>query len=99
MFRVLMFIALVAAMAGVYDFAGTHGALAGVGAVHGAAGSLTLDVRSFGMGFAAALLLATMQRIPWHGLPTMLRDWLRGWRRLFQLAVLAALLIGVLMFY
>ena len=98
MLRLLMFIALVASVAGVYDFAGMQDALAGPGVTR-AAGGLTIDVRSFGMGFAAALMLATMQRIPWNGLPAMLRDWLRGWRRLFQLAVLAALLVGILMFY
>lgn len=96
MLRLLMFIALVAAVSGLYDFAGMQDAFAGPGLAR-AAGSL--DVRSFGMGFAVALTLATMQRIPWNGLPAMLRDWLRGWRRVFQLAVLAALLVGVLMYY
>jgi hypothetical protein len=99
MLRLLMFVALAAAVMTGWDNLGAPDAQAGAAFARAAAGSLTIDVRSFGMGFAVALMLATFQRIPWHNMSVVLREWLRGGRRMLQFMMLAALLVAVLMYY
>jgi hypothetical protein len=97
MLRLLILVAIVAGLAGVYD---SVGADAGVDAARVMmTGGLAVDIRSFAMGFASALILATFQRFHWHELRMRMRQWLVGGMRLFQFVALAALLIGVLMYY
>jgi hypothetical protein len=96
MLRLLLLIIVVAVMAGAYD---SVGADAGIGAARDLLAGGLMDMRSFAMGFASALILATLQRIHWHELRLRMRQWMLGGMRLFQFIVLAALLIAVLMYY
>lgn len=99
MFRLLVAIAILAAIAGVFDAGGSdHAATAPDAARAALSAARTLDARSFAMGFVTALVIATLQRISIANIGAVLLERMAGWRRLFKLATLAVGLIAVLMY-
>jgi hypothetical protein len=99
MFRLLVAIAILAAIAGVFDAGSSDNAAGASDAARAAlTAARTLDARSFAMGFVTALVIATLQRISIANLAAVLLERMAGWRRLFKLVALAAGLVGVLMY-
>jgi hypothetical protein len=82
------------------------GAIAVVGAGEGARfsnasmpNSMAIDYRSLTIGLVLGLLLSSAARLPWGDLPRRFITWLWANERNFYRAGMAAVLLGVLLFY
>lgn len=99
--RSLAFLAILAAILVAISQFLLPGAADGPAGTHaGGSGALTsIDLFSFGLGAAAGACAMILVRLPWHELPQVLADILRIWRRYVVLTTLAAVCMGVLLFY
>lgn len=65
----------------------------------GAAGAFRLDYPSLVLGLALGIVMATLARMSWAEMPRRLAMWLMANERNFYRMAMAAMFLGVLIFY
>lgn len=96
-FLSLLALGLMAAVAISLAGKGMSPGLAGLDARH--PGGFHLDYPSLLLGLALGIVMATLARLSWAEMPRRLALWLMANERNFYRTAMAAMFLGVLMFY